>query len=238
MIVIAHRGASAVAPENTRAAIREAVRAGAQMVELDVQMSRDARLVVFHDERLERATDGGGRVSRSRYAQLARLDAGSWFHPRFAGERILLVSQAIRLVPPPMRINLELKPAAHRAALVRRLVPMLRRLRVVSRVVLSSFEPSLLRLLRSTGWALALICRTEPERSLRRAVALGCRSWHPFHGVVTPRLIARAHDAGLRVCVWTVDDLRRARQMARWGVDGFFTNHPARFRHFGEQVMG
>src|SRR3989338_5919615 len=113
-ILIAHRGASAVAPESTRAAIREAIRAGARMIELDVQMTRDGRLVIFHDDQLERTTNGSGRLRTMRYAQVAQLDARSWFHRRFAGERILTVSQAIRLMPQRMRINLELKRTSQR----------------------------------------------------------------------------------------------------------------------------
>ena len=69
------------------------------MIELDVQMTRDGRLIIFHDDRVERTTNGAGRVRRMRYAELARLDAGSWFARRFAHERILLVSQALRLLP-------------------------------------------------------------------------------------------------------------------------------------------
>mgnify|MGYP001573038509 CR=1 FL=1 len=121
-LIIAHRGASAVAPEGTRAAIRAAVRAGADMVELDVQMTRDGRLVAFHDDRLERTTNGAGRVSDVPYARFARLDAGSWFHARFADERPLLVSQVLRLTPRRMGINLELKRTPRRRALLQRLL--------------------------------------------------------------------------------------------------------------------
>jgi len=120
LVIIAHRGASAVAPEGTRAAIREAVLAGSDMIELDVQMTLDGRLVVFHDDRLERTTDGRGRLKDARYAEIARLDAGSWFHPRFSGERILLLSQAIRSIPQRMGINLELKRTPKRLALLDR----------------------------------------------------------------------------------------------------------------------
>ena len=226
--MIAHRGASAVAPESTRAAIREAARAGADMVELDVQVTRDGRLIIFHDDRLERTTDGSGRVADARYSQLARLDAGSWFHQRFAGERILLVSQAIQVVPRRMGINLELKRTPHRRALLRRLRRVVRRGRVVRRLLISSFDPHLLQPLHATGLPLALICRRAPDASLQRAIQLRCVAWHPFHALATRRRIAQAHDAGLRVHAWTVNSRARARQLARWGVDGVFTNHPAR----------
>lgn len=227
-IIIAHRGASAVAPEGTRAAIREAARAGAHMIELDVQMTRDGRLVIFHDDRLERTTDGAGRASSAPYARLARLDAGSWFHPRFSGERILLMSQALRLIPRRMMVNLELKRTTRRRQLVRRFVRVARAARIGTRLLVSSFDPGLLRLLQAAGVARALICHTRADASLQRAIRLRCTAWHPVHTLATPSGIARAHAAGLRVHAWTVDDPGLARRLSRWGADGIFTNDPAR----------
>lgn len=231
MQIIAHRGASAAAPEGTRAALRAAARAGADMVELDVQMTRDGRLVIFHDERLERTTNGRGRLSRTRYADLARLDAGAWFAPRFAGERVLLVSQAVRSVPKRVGINLELKRTPHRRQLVTRLSRLLRRRPLGRRLLLSSFDPRLIEPFRRL--ACALICRRQPDQSLRRAIRLRCAAWHPHHTLVTPARVARAHAAGLAVRAWTVDERPRARQLARWGIDGIFTNDPRRLRGLG-----
>ena len=228
IIIIAHRGASAVAPESTAAAIREAGRSGARMVELDVQMSRDGRLVIFHDDRLERTTNGTGVVTAARYAALSRLDAGAWFHPRFAGQRILLVSQALHRIPSRMRVNLELKRTPRRRALLRRFLRTVRRARLGHRLLVSSFDPQLLAPLAAAGLSLALICRRDPDRSLKRAIRLGCVAWHPFHALVTPRRVARAHAAGLAVHAWSVDDAARARRLGAWGVDGIFTNDPAR----------
>ena len=228
MIIIAHRGAAAVAPESTEAAICEAGRSGAHMVELDVQMTRDGRLVIFHDDRLERTTNGVGTVTAARYATLSRLDAGAWFRPRFAGSRILLVSQALRLIPSRLRVNLELKPTPRRRALLQKFLAVVRRARISRRLLVSSFDPRLLAPLAATSLSRALICRRDPDRSLRRAIQLGCAAWHPFHALVTPRRLARAHAAGLAVHAWTVDDVARARRLARWGVDGIFTNDPGR----------
>ncbi len=98
VVTIAHRGASRVAPEGTAVAIRQALALRAEMIELDVQLTRDRRLVIFHDERLERTTDGRGRVAAWSFRELGRLDHGSWFGPEFSGERILLVSQALRMI--------------------------------------------------------------------------------------------------------------------------------------------
>ena len=234
LMIIAHRGASAVAPESTAVAIRAAVRAGAGMIELDVQMTRDGRLVVFHDERLDRTTNGRGRLARQSYARLARLDAGSWFHPRFTGERILLVSHALRLIPSRVRVNLELKSTPRGDALVSAVRRLVRGVHRQGRVLISSFDATVLRLARSCGLPIALIDGAsggvDADRALRRAIRLGCAAWHPSDRIVTCRRVLQAHAAGLRVRVWTVDERRRARQLRRWGVDGIFTNDPARLR--------
>ena len=229
LLVIAHRGASAVAPESTRAAIEQAVRAHADMIELDVQRTRDGRLVIFHDDRLERTTNGRGRLVSASYAALARLDAGAWFHPRFTGARILLVSEALRLIPPLLTVNLELKRTRDGRELLESLRRIIRRTRAASRLLLSSFDAGLLKPLSDVA-SLALICREHPDRSLRRAIALGCAAWHPEQRLITHARIARAHAAGLRVHAWTIDDPKRALTLARLGIDGVFTNNPARLR--------
>lgn len=229
-LIIAHRGASAVAPESTQAALAEAVRAGTGMIELDVQMTRDGRLVIFHDDRLDRTTNGRGSVRARRYGELARLDAGRWFHRRFMGQRILLVSQALRLVPRSVRVNLEVKRTRARAAVLTRLRRVIRQAGATRRVLLSSFDPALVPASPSTRIPRALICRRRPDASLRRAIALRCASWHPHVSVVTAQRVARAHAAGLRVYAWTVDRRDQARALLRLGVDGLFTNDPTRLR--------
>ena len=219
-----------MAPESTRAAIRAAARARADMVELDVQMTRDRRLVIFHDERVERTTAGSGRLSSMRYADAARLEQGAWFDPQCAGERILLVSQVPPLLPQRMRINLELKRTSRRRSLVAQFLRFVRRTRLGDRLLVSSFDPNLLKPLARRRLACALICQRHADRSLQRAIQLGCDAWHPLHTLATPRRLARAHAAGLRVHVWTVDNLSLARRLLRMGVDGLFTNDPARLR--------
>ena len=226
--VIAHRGASAQAPESTAAAIRAAGRAHAAMVELDVQMTQDGRLVIFHDERLERTTDGHGRLARTRFAELARLDAGRWFGRRFSGQRVLLASKALDAVPVRMGVNLELKRTPTPRRFMRRVIRLLRRVPQRRRLILSSFDPALIRLAAPARRPTALICRRQPDWSLRQAIRLGCGSWHPFHALVTRRRLAEAHGAGLRVYAWTVDRIDAARRLRRLGVDGAFTNDPAR----------
>ncbi len=226
--VIAHRGASAEAPEHTAAALRAAARSGAGMVEVDVQLTRDARLVVFHDARLERTTDGAGRLSATAFRRLRRLDAGTWFHPRFARQRVLLLTEAVRLVPRRMRVILELKRTPRRAALMRRMVRWLARRPDRHRLVCSSNDAWMLGRLKASRVARALIARRLADRSLRQAIHLGCEAWLPRHTLVTRGRIRRAHTAGLAVYAWTVNTMVRVRQLQRLGVDGIFTDDPAR----------
>ena len=227
-ILIAHRGASARAPEGTASAIRAALRAGAGMVELDVQLTRDGRLVIFHDAGLERTTDGTGAMTAKTFAALRRLDAGSWFHRRFRGERILAVSEALRLVPGRVWVNLELKRTRAREAILRRLRRAVGAHRGSGHVLISSFDRTLLRPLSGGPLPIALIAKRHADWSLNDAIRLGCTAWHPFHTLVSAPRLRRAHAAGLRVHAWTVDEPALARRLLASGVDGLFTNDPER----------
>lgn len=232
VIVIAHRGASAEAPENTKAAILKALARHVDMIEMDVQLTRDQRLAIFHDERLERTTNGRGRLARWRYRELARLDGGSWFSPRFANERILLASQALRLVHPPCRLNLELKRTSQAAVLVEAMARCLRWTRRLRQVLISSFDLALLRRLHAQAprVATAVLCARNPRRAITQATRLGCVAVHLHKTLVNAPVVRRAHEAGLRVHVWTVDRAQEARRLARMGVDGIFTNVPAQIQ--------
>lgn len=234
MELIAHRGASATAPESTRAALAAAVKAKADMVELDVQMTKDRRLVIFHDDRLDRTSNGRGRLTRMTYPQLAKLDAGSWFGKRFAGERILLVSEVFKLLPKAMGVNLELKKTAFPHVLIDKLLRIISIVSAAPRVIISSFEGNLLLPFTNSPLSHSLICNRRPQESLRQAVRLRCQAWHLRDDLTTPKLIQASHDAGLKIRVWTVDEPRRANQLMRWGADGIFTNNPKKLK----QVTG
>lgn len=236
--MIAHRGASSSAPENTVAAMMGAVDAGADMIELDVQMTRDRHLVVFHDDALGRTTNLHGVLTSNYYAYLRSLDAGSWFDPKFFAERIPLLADVFAAVPAALPINVELKPCGEPAEVVRRLLRVLAAAgRLPSsdpsdepRTPVSSLDSRMLEPCAVEGLPIALVTEGDPLAGLALAGDLGCCAWHPDHATLTPEAIAAAHARGLKVNTWTVDDLERMRALTDWGVDGIMTNTPKALR--------
>ncbi len=230
---IAHRGASGHAPEHTRAAFELAVAQGAQMVELDVRLTADGELVVFHDDTLERTTNGVGKVSEKTWAQLRDLDAGSWFGRQFAGERLLLLQEVLRLLAGRVLLNVELKEHASKASLL--LPALLSRLGeegAEQRVVVSAFDWELLAKLRAYDPGVRIgILWHEPSRTedvWRFAEQIGAYSVHPLWLLVEPGLIAAAHERGLQVFTWTVNDPAQVRSQVALGVDGVISDYPDR----------
>jgi glycerophosphoryl diester phosphodiesterase len=224
----AHRGDPANAPENTLAAFEAALRLGVPWIELDVHPAADGTLVVIHDDTIDRTTDGSGAVCDLTVDALRRLDAGSWFAPRFAGERIPQLVEVLELVAPAgTRLNVEIKtpPAGFRVAPA--VVDLLRRFGKAREYVVSSFDlPALLQVQAiAPEIALALIGR-GPE-ILEPARHHGLAWIHAHHATLDEGIVVRAHAAGLGVDVWTVDDPRMLATWTARGVDKLCTNRPA-----------
>lgn len=221
----AHRGASGAAPENTMAAFRGAEEAGADGIELDVQLSRDGVPVVIHDDTVDRTTDGGGAVGRLLLRELRALDAGSWFGPSFAGEAVPTLEEVLDWAGGRLRLNVEIKAAAAGSAVLELLRAFPR-----ARILLSSFDHALLVRLRQADPDLPLgFLLDSPfwRRAVQRAAACGAESLNPRHDHVSGSMVATCHRLGLLVYPWTVDEPGRLERLVRLGVDGAFTNVPA-----------
>ena len=232
--VIGHRGAAGLAPENTIAAIRAAASAGARWVELDVALTRDGVPVLLHDAGLERTTDGEGAVADKDWCDLAELDAGSWFAPRYLGQRVPSLAEAIEeLGRCRLGANLEIKAEPGRAeATARALVATLRR-HWPSRLpppLVSSFDRLALAALRQADPELLLGYLAEglEEGWRERAMQLGCASLHLAHAKLAPESFAAARDSGLPLLLYTVNDLEEARRLRGAGAAAIFTDRPDR----------
>ncbi len=228
--LIAHRGALLHAPENTLAALRAAARLGATWVEIDVQRSRDGRLFLLHDETLDRTTDGRGLAASRAWNELAALDAGGWFAPGFAGERLATLQDALAVCEElHLGANVELKPAGGNDEAVGREVAAAVARLWSSRLpppLLSSFSDAALHAARAAAPELrrALCVEALPADWWTRLRAVDGVSVHADQARLTRPLAATVKARQVPLLAWTVNTAPRAALLRSWGVDGFFTD--------------
>ena len=235
---MAHRGASAEAPENTLAAIERAWDYGVDGVEVDIHLSADGECVVIHDPTTARTTNANRRVSECTAEELRRLDAGSWKGAEFAGQRIPLIEEVLERIPPGKFQCIELKDGEGlEEALHERLVALGRE----DSVCVLAFDPERIerfkkRLPEVPAFLLlapevdltAGTIRPFSEKVIEWVKACGADAPACFEGAVTKAFVEQVHAAGMPLLVWVVDEPARARELAAWGVDALATNDPAK----------
>ncbi len=231
-LVFGHRGAMAQAPMNTLTAFELAREQGADGIELDVQVSRDGHLVVIHDDAVDSTTDGKGRVADLTLDELKRLDAGSWFADRFAGQRIPTLDEVFDAFGNAMLINVEIK--ASRDSLDRiekRLADCLRRHNMREQVIISCFDPVILRRVRGMMPMVMMGFLYQPDMPAEHYLPLK-KLWHearhPRHDMVDEEYMNWARTYDYYVNVWTVNDAERALHLKRLGVNSIITDEPGR----------
>jgi glycerophosphoryl diester phosphodiesterase len=243
-LVLGHRGASADAPENTLAAFRRAIEAGADGVELDVWRCATGEIVVIHDEDTLRTCGRGLRVPEAELGELRALDAGRWRGPRFEGERIPLLAEVLEALPEAV-INVELKASSRRSSvgLAEGVAGVVAAARAERRVLVSSFDFGLVERLRQAAPGLATGLLFEAGWSWRPRVALAQArlqpsTLHPEARLCTPARLSSWTAAGRAVAVWTVDEEAEAERLARAGVAALITNRPGPVRAAVRRACG
>lgn len=231
---IAHRGASAQAPENTMAALEKAVELGADAIELDLHVSRDGELVVIHDVTLDRTTDGRGPVHTHSLQELKQLDAGRWFGESFAGQRIPTLAEVLDRFAGKVPLALEVKAgSAFFPGIEERVVSALREHQVLSQVAVASFdhhalfrlkelEPCLRTAALLVGRPMSMSAVAGPSKV--DAMALEC-------SLVTKTEIDACRASGLQLVVWVVNEPAQMRHFIDLGIDGIITDRPDLLRH-------
>jgi glycerophosphoryl diester phosphodiesterase len=230
--VIGHRGAAGCAPENTLGGLRRARALGCNWVEFDVRLTADGELILLHDERLERTTDGSGKVRALPLSIIRRHDAGSWFGPSFARERVPTLAEAVEVLGElGLGANVEVKAARGREAetgavaadLLTRLWPP-----QLPAPLISSFLPPALAAARDRAPEIArgLLVRGVPRHWRIRAESLGCVTIHVEHRRLRPTIVAEIRESGYSVLAYTVNDAARARELFAWGVASVFSDVP------------
>lgn len=224
----AHRGDSANAPENTLAAFERALGLGVPGIELDVHPARDGTLMVIHDDTVDRTTNASGAVYDMAVEELLRLDAGAKFGPGFAGERIPLLSEVLRMiVPTSTLLNVEIKSSPAGANVPETVARLLRRHGKQREYIVSSADLSCLLQVRAVDPEITLALIGNGPEILMHARQNGLPWIHGNHRTVDKELVAHAHRQGIQVNVWTVDDPAALPFWRSAGVDKICTNRPA-----------
>ena len=233
-MVMAHRGFSGAAPENTLSAFKKAIDIGVDVIELDVRFSKDGHLVVFHDDTLERTTRRIGKVAALTLQELKGLDAGSWFGTSFAGERIPTLTEVLELIRGRVLLNIELKKEDHGSysivELADRTLDEIKKAKMEDQVLFSSFDATAVaRILEKDGRLPAAFISRNPWNSPfdvmegNRFSVLNCRK-----NTLNAVNLKRARQEGVRIGVWTVNTEEEMEKFISMEVDAILTDHPDR----------
>lgn len=216
VLVISHRGASGKYPENTMAAFRMATEIKVDIIELDVRRSKDGHLVVIHDAKLGRTTNGEGRVREKTLAELKALSAGAWFGEKYAGEKIPTLDEVLAWAQDKLPLVIDVKIPGMEEELVK----LVEKYQMVNQVVIRSWGARFLEKLKSLNRDLITFSLSNNTNGLEDILGVRYRD-------ITSELVAKAHGEGKLVWVWTVDDQRAMRRYINMGVDGIISNYPA-----------
>lgn len=233
-LIVAHRGINNQAPENTLAAFRLAHIYHADAVELDVQLTTDGRVIVFHDGRLNRMTNGQGPVGQKTWAELKQLKITNGTNWQASKQRIPLLSEVLATISPDIPIQIELKSfygGGRRQLLARNINQLITAANCTQQVMIKSFDPYALLAIQKINPALTFGLLLLPRLSLMRFVGAWrqafqiCQIIEP--GRITLSMVRRLHRQGKRVITWTIDNPKRAAHYRAWNVDGIITNDTA-----------
>lgn len=228
--ITAHRGYSAVAPENTIYAFEEAVGIGADYIELDVQLTADGQLVVFHDNTIDRTTDGKGKLSKYTYEELQEFSAGSWFSKdgMFDDAKIVLFSDVLECVGNDILLNIEIKNHGDIVRTAEKTVEVIEEYGIERSCYVTSFSYKALKTVKKLNPKIktGLIANIATSTSFSQLKYIDAVSLNYIF--INQSVVNMAHQNGKRVFVWTVDNRSDIQHMIAMGVDNIITNRPDR----------
>lgn len=237
--VIAHRGGSHWAPENTMAAFRKSLEFAVDGIELDVQRCSTGQLVVFHDPDLGRTTNGIGWLRDTSYQELSKLSAGAWFDEEYASERVPLLSEVLDLVDGKVMLNIELKntPIEY-PGIENDLVDLLEDYPYKDKLLISSFDHQVIWSLKQQApdLKLALLADALFVDIFDYARRIGATVWHPCIDSVRADAVAEAHESNLEVNAWTLNDARKWEFALDIKLDGIVTDDPLGLANFLDRL--
>lgn len=225
--IIAHRASSTDAPENTLAALRQAIQTKATFSEIDVQETKDGNLVIIHDDNLKRTTGLDKEVWNTTYSELESLDAGLWFSNDYLGEKIPTLDEFLKHSKNKMKLIIELKAKHHSPNFYQNVINLIKKYNMESQVIISSGQEQ----------DLLEIKKIAPHITTNYIVAFAFGDYYELDYVntfsiestfITPKLVQKLHNHGKLVYAWTVNKEKNVRKMVQMHVDGIITDNPSR----------
>ncbi|WOI42274.1 glycerophosphodiester phosphodiesterase [Bacillus altitudinis] len=235
MYIIAHRGSSSAAPENTIAAFDVAVEQGADYIELDVQMTMDQHVVVIHDDTVDRTTNGNGLVKSYTLDQLKKLDAGSWFEQQYTNERIPTLQEILERYSQRIGILIEIKHPKRQIGIEKAVARIINRFSYSRHIIIQSFDVHALQRIKAFAPSLrtALIIKPDAFKLTKRKLT----TYSSFANCLNMKKtminrwwIDRIHTFGMDVFIWTVKDQKTADRIKKHPIDGVVTDNPLFFQ--------
>jgi glycerophosphoryl diester phosphodiesterase len=226
--VIAHRGAAAFAPENTLSSVERAIQDGADWVEIDVQETADGEVVLLHDSDFMKLAGSPLKIWDGSFAEVRKLDIGSWFSPEFQGEAVATLEEVLLRAKGRAKVVIELKYYGHGERLEERVADIVDRTGMQDQISVMSLERNIVERMGALrpGYRKGLLAATAVGNLAQLEVDFLALSLN----LATPSLIRQAHARGRDVYVWTVNDELTMAQRILQGVDGLITDDPARAR--------
>ncbi len=238
LTIVAHRGASGYAPENTMASFEEALKLKADYLELDIQMTKDGELVVIHDQTVDRTTNGTGEVREYTYEKLMELDAGAWFHKKFIGQRIPTLEEVIETFKGKIGFLIEVKNPVIYPNLVKKMGEVLKKCKVECpqnhEVIVQSFDFEWLETFHKDLPQIPLGLLVKYR--IHGVSMVQVREWsslvqyiNPNKALITKKLIKQIHSYNIKVMPYTVRDKKSIKSLIDANVDGIITDFPDYF---------
>ncbi len=232
MKIISHRGASGYAPENTLAAIKKAIDLGTDGIEIDIQLTKDEKIVVFHDWKLDRTTTGKGYVFESDFNYIRSLDAGSWYSEEFKNEKVPTLEEVLELIPKGIFLNIEIKNISRdKRGMEEKLLEILNKYpEKMEEIVISTFHHKVLKKLEKLAPNLKLAFLTSSDlidtSKYIKTYIKKCYSYHPEVNLITEEAVKNLKENSILTFVWTVNTEEDLKYLQSINVDGVITNYP------------
>lgn len=232
IINYAHRGASGYCPENTMISFKKGLELGATGIETDVQRTKDGKLVLIHDESVERTTGQQGEIKDLTYDEISRLDAGSWFGSAFAGERIPLLDELLDwAAPTELILNLELKNNMEAyTGMEEQVIAAIQQRGLSARTIISSFNHYSLVTCKQLAPDIrtGILYGDNLYHPWAYAQSVGAEALHPYHLFLTEEIVQQAAAHGVISNPFTINEPERMHKLIQMGVAGIITDYPDR----------